>query len=260
MKPTEPNPPQSGEFRDSTQAEGMDVAKVHESILRERDDPQDGYEPIPLWLVTFIMLVVFWAGMYLAYNSGGFQANVFDPSRTAWAGGAPAADTAAPDPIALGKRVFTQNCVVCHQASGLGIPGQFPPLAGSEWVLSQSWHGDNHLVKILSHGLQGIVQVKGETYSNAMPAQKLTDAQIANVLTYIRSEWGNNAPPITEAFVTEIRAQSADRAEPWTQAELQSIERVLYPSGTPPPPMSETDIEISPTPPSPANPDPSPQG
>ncbi len=255
MNPNDPKLPPAEEFRDPNEVEGMNVAKVHGSILREREDPQDGYEPIPLWLVTFIMIVVFWGGMYLAYNSGGFQSNVFDPSRTAWAGGGAAQEKAAPDPIALGRRVFTQNCVVCHQATGLGVAGQFPPLAGSEWVLSEGWHGDNHLVKILAHGLQGVVQVKGETYNNAMPAQKLTDAQIANVLTYIRSEWGNNAPPISEAFVAEVRAQSADRTEPWTQAELQAIERVLdTASGTPPaPPAADATATDSQTPPAPAD-------
>lgn len=207
--------------------EEMNVAEVHASILREQDDPQDGYEPVPLWLITFIMIVVFWSGMYLAQNSGDFNSLVFDPVAARRAAAGPAKQDGPPDPMVLGKRIFLQNCVVCHQATGQGVPGQFPPLAGSEWVLSQDWHGDNHLVKILIHGLQGPIRVKGNDYNNAMPAQKLNDAQIAAVLTYIRNEWGNSAPPISEGFVARIRAETAGRTEPMTQSVLQSFERVM---------------------------------
>lgn len=235
------NPPKEpADFRKDL-GEDMNVAAVHDSILREQADPEDGYEPIPLWLVTVIMVVVFWAGLYLAYNSGGFQSNVFDPTLVSWSGGGTAAaDAGPPDPMVVGKRIFTQNCVVCHQATGLGVAGQFPPLADSEWVLSEGWHGDNHLVKILLHGLQGVVEVKGNIYNNAMPAQNLNDAQMAAVLTYIRNEWGNSAPPISEEFVAKIREETTGRTEPWTQPELQAIERVLDSTLPPEAPPAES--------------------
>lgn len=244
-------------FTKADLGEGMNVAMVHDSILREQADPRDGYEPIPLWLVTVIMAIVFWAGLYLAYNSGGFQSDVYDPTLVSWTGGGAAAETGPPDPMVVGRRVFTQNCVVCHQSNGQGVPGQFPPLAQSEWVLSEGWHGDNHLVKVLLHGLQGVVEVRGNIYNNAMPAQKLSDAQISAVLTYIRNEWGNSAPPISEEFVASVRTETAGRTEPWTQPELQAIERVLD-SGAPPatekqpedssPPAEEASASLPPTP------------
>ncbi len=212
------------EFRETELSSDMNVAQVHGSILREQADPQDGYEPIPLWLVTLIMVIVFCSGFYLAFNSGGFQSDVFDPTLVSWTGGGVAAEKGPPDPMVLGKRLYTQNCVVCHQSTGMGVAGQFPPLADSEWVISQSWHGDNHLVKILLHGLQGVVEVKGSLYNNAMPAQKLNDTQISAVLTYIRNEWGNSAPPITEQFVAQIRAETEGRSQAWTQSELQAID------------------------------------
>ncbi|OHE78138.1 MAG: hypothetical protein A3F67_00845 [Verrucomicrobia bacterium RIFCSPHIGHO2_12_FULL_41_10] len=128
----------------------------------------------------------------------------------------------------VGKKVFTQNCAVCHQSTGLGVPGQFPPLVGSEWVLSQDWHGDNHLVKNVLYGLQGPVTVKNIPFNNAMaPWNQLSDQQIAGVLTYIRSEWGNNAPPITTEFVAKVRADTKPRTEAWTMAELKAIPREL---------------------------------
>ena len=214
----------------------MDVARVHGSVLRERAEPLAGREPVPLWLLAVFFSVIFWAGLYLADNSGGFRADVFDPSRTAWAGGGAAARTGPVDSKVLGKRVFTQNCLVCHQATGLGVAGQFPPLVGSEWVLGGDWHGDNHLVKILLKGLQGRVQVKGNTYNNAMPTwSMLSDGQIAAVLTYIRSEWGNLAPPISTDYVRAIREQAAARTEPWASKDLQAIPAEKAPAATVPP-------------------------
>ncbi len=216
----------------------MNVARVHGSILRERREPQDGFEPVPLWLVTLFMAIVFWSGMYLAFNSGGFKADVFDPTRVSWTGGG-GGPVAPPDPKVLGKRLFTANCVVCHQTTGMGVAGQFPPLVGSEWVLGSDWHGDNHLVKILLAGLQGAVQVKGDTYNNAMPTwAQLKDEQIAAILTFVRSEWGNNAPPITTEFVASIRAKT-DRTDPWTQKELQAIPKEMTSAAAPPAPEAK---------------------
>ena len=216
-------PPEKG-FKESEPSSDKSIAQIHGSILRELAEPRDGYEPIPLWLITLFGAIIFWAGLYLAYFSGDFRSDVFNPTHAVWAGGGAAPAAGPVDPKLLGKRIFTQNCVVCHQTTGLGVPGQFPPLAGSEWVLGGDWHGDNHIVKILLKGLQGPVQVKGAAFNNAMPPWgQLKDEQIAFVLTYIRSEWGNAAPPITPDYVKQIRAATADRTEPWSQKALQAI-------------------------------------
>ncbi len=225
------NPRDDG-FKESELASEMNVAQVHGSILREQAEPKDGYEPVPLWLITVFFCIIFWSGLYLALNSGGFKADVFNPQLVAWAGGGAAVDQGPPDPMVVGKRLYTQNCVVCHQTTGQGIAGQFPPLAGSEWVVGGDWHGDNHLVKILLHGLQGPIQVKGNTYNNAMPPWKqLKDEQIAAILTYIRAEWGNAAPAITPEFVKAVRDASGDRSDPWTQPELKAIPAERVPAG-----------------------------
>lgn len=227
-------PPDEG-FNESESTNEMNVAKVHGSILREQAEPRDGYEPVPLWLITVFFCIIFWAGLYLAFNSGGFRADVFNPKLVAWQGGGGGA-VEAPDPKLIGKRVFTQNCVVCHQTTGLGVAGQFPPLVGSEWVLGGDWHGDNHLVKILLLGLQGPIVVKGGNYNNAMPAWKqLKDEQIAAVLTYIRSEWGNAAPPISADYVKKIRESVSSRSEPWSMNELKAIPAEKAPEGGTPP-------------------------
>ena len=224
----DPNKPGSDELQSHLEGEGLNVRDVHGAILREKDDPRDGYEPIPLWLVSFFMALVFWGGAYLAFNSGGFESTVFNPSQVSWSGGGAVAK-GPPDPKVVGKRLFTANCVACHQATGLGVAGQFPTLVGSEWVLTEGWHGDNHLVKILLHGLQGPIQVKGSTYNGAMPPWKqLKDDQIAAILTYIRGEWGNNESPISAEQVAKIREETAAQTEPYTQAQLQAIPAIEF--------------------------------
>lgn len=206
------------------------------------------HEPIQLWLIAVIMGAMFFGGMFLFANSGGFRSDVYDTDRISYSGG-PAAG-AAPDPMVMGKSVFMRNCAVCHQANGMGIANQFPPLVGSEWVLAEEWHGDNHIVKVVIHGLQGPVTVKGQPYNNQMApwGKVLKDEQIAAVLTYIRNEWGNKAAPIPKEYVTKLREQTKDRTTPWTQNELQAIPKEIAeqaapaaspgasPSASPPPP------------------------
>ena len=194
--------------------------EVSAPALREAAEPTENASPIPFWLVIFAGTLVFWGGFHLATNSGGFKPDVFNP---VFSGGGLMAQAGPPDPKVVGKRLYTQNCIGCHQSSGMGLAGQFPPLVGSEWVVGGDWVGDNHLVKILLAGMQGPVQVKGQSYNNAMPPwAQLKDSEIANILTYIRSEWGNNAPAITPEYVAKVRA-IVNRKEPWTQKELKTI-------------------------------------
>ena len=201
-------------------------------VLREGPEPSEKRAPVPFWLIILSAVIIFWAGIHLAFNSGGFQANVYNPSLVSWSGGGSGGPAVAPDPKVIGKRLFSQNCAVCHQGSGMGVAGQFPPLVASEWVVGGAWVGDNHLVKILLAGMQGPVQVKGNTYNNAMPPwSQLKDDQIAAILTYIRSEWGNAAVPITADYVKTVRAASGDRKDPWTQKELKAIPAETIPAG-----------------------------
>jgi mono/diheme cytochrome c family protein len=219
-------------FEDPPDGPEMDLAKVHGSILREHHEPAEGYESVPLWLVGIIMALVFWGGSYLAFYSGGFRSDAFVPRR----GMNDAAAIDTNDPAALGKKIYTQNCVLCHQANGAGIPSVYPPLAGSEWVLAKDWRGDNHLVSIVLHGLQGPVQVGAGTYNGAMPGWKfLRDEELAAVLTYVRSQWGNAAPAVTAEFVKQSRERTVARGAPWSQHELQAIARET----APPPPLPQ---------------------
>jgi len=132
--------------------------------------------------------------------------------------------------IDSGKEIYMKAapggglCFTCHQPNGQGISGQFPPLAGSDWVLGEK----ERLIKISIHGLMGEIEVNGVKYNNVMappgiPPGSLTDQQIADVLTYIRNEWGNSASAVSPEEVATVRLTVMDRAamQMWTAAELQ---------------------------------------
>jgi len=195
----------------------------HDNQQNECGGGDSSGAPLSPWIVGAFMLSLFLGGLYLAYHSGGFRSDVYESNAVSWAGGG--AQTAEKvDPKVVGKRLYSQNCVVCHQATGLGVAGQFPPLAGSEWVNSDSKHGENHLVLLMLHGHQGPMSVKGGNYNNAMPQWKqLSDDQIASILTYIRSDWGNNASPIEPSFVAGIRSEHKEQSDPWTQSQLMAM-------------------------------------
>ena len=122
-----------------------------------------------------------------------------------------------------GKKVFLANCAVCHQPNGLGAAGQgYPPLAGSEYVNG----GTKRLGMIVLKGLQGPITVKGQSYGSAVmqPWDKtLSDAKIADVLTYIRQEWGNTGGPVVAEGVAALRKELAGHAESFTDADLKAV-------------------------------------
>lgn len=130
-----------------------------------------------------------------------------------------------PEKGKLGRHIFKKNCLICHQASGLGTPFLYPPLAKSEWVLAQDSHSKEDLILILLHGLQGPIKVRGTIYNGYMSGwSHLSDSEIAAVLSYIRTEWGNLAVPITSQKVAIIR-KSVLRTQPWTWNELYRVSR-----------------------------------
>lgn len=101
-----------------------------------------------------------------------------------------------------GLAVYNQVCLICHQANGSGVPMMFPSVAGSDVVL-----GDHKkLIDIVLNGMQGPLDVNGDRYNGVMPPQKdnLTDRQVADLLTYIRSAFGNSADSVS---VKEVAAQ-----------------------------------------------------
>src|SRR5690606_12001881 len=103
-----------------------------------------------------------------------------------------------------GKKVYDSVCLACHMADGSGVPGMHPPLIQTDWV-----NGDKErLIEITLNGMSGKIEVNGETYNSIMPPHShLSDKQIADVLTYIRQSFGNNASEITVPEVQKVRNQ-----------------------------------------------------
>jgi mono/diheme cytochrome c family protein len=197
----------------------------HDKLLGKQPDEKARYKLMPLNLLFIFSGFIFAGATYLGRYSGHFDPHVYNENAPRGAAGAAVA--AAPvDPIESGKKVYATVCAACHQATGLGLPPAFPPLAGSEWVLGS----EERAIRIVLHGLQGPIKVKGTEFNGAMPAAgrvagsgfNLADDKVAHVLTYIRQEWGNQAAAITPEKVTEIRMKEGDR-KAWTAAELEKL-------------------------------------
>ncbi len=211
--------------------ESADITEVHASVQREKPEPSADTTPMPLWLTGVCAGAMVWAGTYFGVFHGGLSASVYNEYESTPAvlfplppkAGGKGAATEAPQSLAqMGKGVYGQ-CAACHQAGGMGVPGQFPPLVKSEWVVGS----EKRLVAILLKGLQGPITVLGakNTYSgNMVPWEStLSDKKIAAVASYVRSQWSNGAPEISEVKVAAARKEFAGQKAQWTEAELLQI-------------------------------------
>ncbi len=208
--------------------ETEDVNQVHAAIQREKREPRVGLEPLSLWLIAIYGLAIFCGGAYLGRYSGNFSGDGLDPL-----GGAPRSKKSATGPGGAGpsqelsqadrgKKIFSANCATCHQMSGTGVAGQYPPLAGSEYVNG----GTRRLGMIVLKGLQGPLTVKGMQFGTAVmqPWDKtLSDAKIADVLTFIRQGWGNKGGPVVTESIAALRKELASHPDSFTEADLKAV-------------------------------------
>lgn len=137
----------------------------------------------------------------------------------------PAQEAPSAEAIARGQTVYMQVCFACHQPTGQGLPGMFPPLAGSDWVAAKK---PDRLIRMVLHGFTGPLTLNGKPFASPaplMPAQggTLSDAQIADALTFVRSSFGNNAGAVAAAEVKTIREAEKARSAMWTEAEILKI-------------------------------------
>ena len=207
-------------------AEHANVQEVHAAIRREKQEPRVGLEPLSLWLVAVYGLALFFGGAYLGRYSGNFSGDSLDISFTPSSSHGPGGPGGEPQqvlsPADRGKKIFSANCVTCHQATGQGVAGQYPPLAGSEYVNG----GTRRLGMILLKGLQGPLKVKGAQYGSAVMQPwdtTLNDQRIADVITYIRQEWGNTGGPVAAEQISALRKELAARKQSWTEPDLLAV-------------------------------------
>lgn len=205
-------------FVEQSGASDQSLQQVHTLMQKHKPEKVHGYAAFPLVLLGIMCTLIFFSSIYLAHYSAHFDPLIYNehqqPSRT----GPVVAEVT---PAMLGKRVFNQICITCHQANAQGVPGVYPPLAGSEWAQGD----EQRVIRIVLDGLNGPIHVEDKDFNNVMAplGSVLRDEQIANVLTYVRSEWGNKAPAVAADTVAKVRAELGGRATPFTSDELLKI-------------------------------------
>ncbi len=206
-------------------SESSDVQQVHAAIAREKREPRVGLEPLSMWLIVVYGLALFSGGAYLGRYSGNFTGDSLDVGLTpgkahVGPGGGGGGGAEQPlTPAERGKKIFSANCATCHQMTGLGVAGQYPPLAGSEFTNG----GSRRAAMIVLKGLEGPVKVKGEMYGSAVmqPWDKtLTDQKIADVLTFERTSWGNHGSPVTADQIAALRKELASHPTSFHEPDI----------------------------------------
>jgi mono/diheme cytochrome c family protein len=193
-------------------------------FIEQPDVPESApqRETLPVWLYLICGFALFLAGS--SYTGIELGPGYYDQGEGAPAGpthddlaAAPEAD----DPMSVGKRLYNGNCANCHQASGAGQPGAYPPMVGSEWVLGSK----GMLSAILLDGVAGPLDVHGGAYgANVMPAwANLSNENLAAIMTYIRKSWGNSADDVKPDDVAAIRTKDASRSTPWAESDLMKM-------------------------------------
>jgi len=183
---------------------------------REETDPSERSRPIPLIVAAVTLAVVLSGVAYILLSEPFGQADLGD--RRTLADLRPKVAVAGQGTD--GQQIYSANCVACHQATGKGLPGVFPPLDGSEWV-----NGDERvLANILLHGITGDITVAGQVYKGAMPAfPQLGDAELAAVLSHVRSAWSNKSAPL-KAELIEKERKASTRTTPFAGGdELKAL-------------------------------------
>ena len=209
--------------KSSSGDEGMNddlMVEVHSRLAREKHEPTKGFLIAPLIFVFVFGCLIFVCSIQLAHSTNSFQ--LHPPQEVVELTEEEKEAVRFERKMQSGKKTFALRCASCHQPNGLGIANQYPPLAGSEWVTANP----ELITKIILKGLKGEIVVKGEKYGTSaavnMVAVDINDREIANVSTYVRNAWGNEASELTEDQVSKIRESIADMQDQWTGEELQS--------------------------------------
>jgi mono/diheme cytochrome c family protein len=189
-------------------------------------EPKSGRSPAPITIIILFTLLFYFGLVYLNNNAGGFNSMVYGPySSFADLDRAQPPPTDGPD-LKRGKILYDANCFACHQATGLGTPGQCPPLAGSDWVANPSPH---RIIRLVLNGGTGPITVSGKPYNYTMTPFKstaLTDKDFADILSFVRmnKEWGNSAPAVTAKQVADIRKKLEGNNAMFSADQLMKIQ------------------------------------
>ncbi len=194
----------------------MSQDPVTRAQQRENEDPEEAVRPMPVAALLVAAGMVVWAVVYILSTEPLTLSQFGDQRTRAELSGPVAAAGGAVD----GKALYAAQCAACHQASGTGLPGVFPPLDGSEWVQGEP----RVLANILLHGITGEITVKGNKYQGAMPAfPQLSDAELAGIASFIRGNWSNKADALQAELFAKERADGS-RTTPFEgEAALKAL-------------------------------------
>jgi len=209
----------------------VSTVQLHDSVRRENALQRGGKGTVGVSIIVVSALILILGGGHLFSGANGFSNSIYisdyyqaAPRPSLGGDGADVVAAAWIDDWTKdGKKVYG-SCIACHQGSGLGIPGLFPPLVGSEWVDG----GTTRLGAILLHGINGPLKVGGQTYNGLMPAwNTFSDEKIAQVITYVRREFGSlpegDDGVVTIEMMKAAREQFSGHIAPYTESELLAI-------------------------------------
>ena len=176
----------------------------------------------PMWIIVVTLSLLFFGGLYLDSHSGWFDAKVYAPYPSAEKLEAFQPKSGAAAAMARGKGLYEGVCGICHGSDGVGKVGQAPALAASEWVTTK---GLNRLARIPLAGVNGPMKVAGKDWNMAMAAMgaALPDDDLAAVLTYIRTSWGNNASAVTGDDIKKVRVEIGKSPQVYTAEQLKAL-------------------------------------
>ena len=168
-------------------------------------EPTATRSTVPMCIFAATLVLLYLGAVYFDHHSGWFNAKVYSPYANADELEAYQPKSGAAAALARGKQVYEQVCGICHGVDGLGKPGQAPPLSGSEFVMAK---GVTRLAHIPLLGVSGSISVSGKDWNMSMAPMGagLSDSDLANVLTYIRTSWGNKADAVEADDIKAIRA------------------------------------------------------
>ena len=219
-KPVDPTKP---DLEDST-----NVAKAHEEVIRssaassrEQQLRENGLEPVSIWVMVAGFIVAIVGGSVLLSSDNLFSYDSFTKENYVRGEFEGSGDnrllaTAADAYMKKGAAKYA-GCIGCHGADGSGIPGTYPPLAGSEWVTGS---GKVPALVVL-HGLKGPISVAGKDFNSTMPSQAdgWSDFELASLLYYIQNSFGNNVGEVfSPEQIAEIREISKSHGKNATTA------------------------------------------
>ena len=206
---------------DSEHFSDEEIVKSHVELSKNKHEPTKNFLIAPLVFVFVFGCLIFVCSIQLAHSTNSFQ--LHPPVEVVELTPEEKESQRLERKFSSGEKIFAARCASCHQANGLGIAGQFPPLAGSEWVSADP----GVITNIILKGLKGEILVKGEKYGTSaavnMAAVPISDREIANVSTYVRQAWGNSSDEVSEDFVKQVRADYSNKQDQWTGDSLKSL-------------------------------------